>query len=365
MIASHLPLLVCDLRRYLELFPYVGLWSWKYYCFEREEVSWVRALPCPITELGGVKLFDNLNDTAVVLSSTEAEDLEATSWMDWWTFVARSMTLSSSGDHHKVKRLIVARASCQLLVAKTASTMWANLLLMRHDTVLAKVKDNVSFEFFMNLRNSPLLNESELFPEDAVEKAIVKASQVLHGEAILKAVTIEKSSKKPMKWLQFPSQRSSLRHLSVLATTSRQSLGRGTSSESSSGSKPASFSDKRGGEMVLMVLYLSPCRRWEVFSGGIGLLGGLQELGIGLWRFSFRGTRFHSIISHLWHGNPWIPCLRLGVCQGSDTSGGSGWNAAERHSETGSPIQSGVLSSASFWFRRQWGSWGGGGATCD
>ena len=60
-------------------------------------------------------------------------------------------------------------ARCQLLVAKTASTMWANLLLKRCDAALAKVKDSISFESF----------------------------------TIHKAVTIEKFSKKPTKLLQF------------------------------------------------------------------------------------------------------------------------------------------------------------------
>ena len=50
--------------------------------------------------------FDSLSKTDVVLSSTEAEDLEAvartiveaTSWMYWWTFAAKFMMLSGSED---------------------------------------------------------------------------------------------------------------------------------------------------------------------------------------------------------------------------------------------------------------------------
>ena len=78
-----------------------------------------------------MKSFENLNKTDVVVSSIEAKDLEVvactvievTSWMGWWTFTARSMTLSSSSDRHKVKCLFVAGTRCQLLVAKTASVV--------------------------------------------------------------------------------------------------------------------------------------------------------------------------------------------------------------------------------------------------
>ena len=54
----------------------------------------------------GMLSFDSLSKTDVVLSSTEAEDLEAvartiveaTSWMYWWTFAAKFMMLSGSED---------------------------------------------------------------------------------------------------------------------------------------------------------------------------------------------------------------------------------------------------------------------------
>ena len=64
--------------------------------------------------------------------------IEATSWMDWWMFAARSMALSSSRDAYKVRHLFAAEAHCQLLVTKTASTVWANLLLKRYNAVWPK-----------------------------------------------------------------------------------------------------------------------------------------------------------------------------------------------------------------------------------
>ena len=92
---------------------------------------------------------------------------------------------------------------CQLLVANTASTMCTNMLLKHHDTIVAKIKDNISFESFMDLQNLPLCDSLNLFPKEAIEKAIVKSSTDLHDEVIYKAVTLDKHLKKPQKRLHF------------------------------------------------------------------------------------------------------------------------------------------------------------------
>ena len=60
--------------------------------------------------------------------------------------------------------------------------------------VLAKVKDSMSFESFMDSRNSTISTGDELFPVDVLKQAIDKASNFLHGEAIRKAVTRDKPS---------------------------------------------------------------------------------------------------------------------------------------------------------------------------
>ena len=77
-------------------------------------------------------------------------------------------------------------ARCQLLVPKTASTLWANILV--------KVKDSMSFESFMDLRNSSISTGDKLFPTDVLKQAIEKTSKVLHDEAICKAVTRDQPS---------------------------------------------------------------------------------------------------------------------------------------------------------------------------
>ena len=52
-----------------------------------------------------MKSFYNLNKTEEVISSSEVEDLEAapstlleaTTWMDWWTYAAKSLAIYSCG----------------------------------------------------------------------------------------------------------------------------------------------------------------------------------------------------------------------------------------------------------------------------
>ena len=50
----------------------------------------------------------------------------------------------------------VAGAWCQLLLVRTTSTLSANLLIKRYNVVLGKLKDNISFKSFMDLRNVSL-----------------------------------------------------------------------------------------------------------------------------------------------------------------------------------------------------------------
>ena len=155
-----------------------------------------------VTELTGLHTFDNLNKMDVIWSSTEAADMEAalrsiveaTSWMDWWTYAMKSLSLKSTDDTRLLRRFSMATARCQLLVVKTASTLWANVILKRRDAVLAKVKDAMSFESYNDLRNSKILSGEELFPADVLEKAIEKSLTVLHDEATRKVFTRDKPS---------------------------------------------------------------------------------------------------------------------------------------------------------------------------
>ena len=65
-------------RKVLKLLLYQGVCSRKFYCFEGEELTKAKELNRHVTELVGLRSFDNLNKTDVIWSSTEAEDMEAT-----------------------------------------------------------------------------------------------------------------------------------------------------------------------------------------------------------------------------------------------------------------------------------------------
>ena len=123
---------------------------------------------------------------------------------------------------------------CQLLVAKTTFNVWADLILRHRDAVLAKIKDNISFKYFMDLCNSPLSGSSEHISKDTVEKAVVKATHVLRDEAVRKAVTQDKPTKEPQKCLQFlQSMKQAQSSKQSGYQPSRQSSGRGSSSSGS------------------------------------------------------------------------------------------------------------------------------------
>ena len=84
-------------------------------------------------------------------------------------------------------------------MAKTTSTLLANVILKRRDAVLAKVKDSMSSESFMDLRNVKVSVGSELFSAEVLEKVVKESSNVLHDEAIRKTVSRDKPASRSKK----------------------------------------------------------------------------------------------------------------------------------------------------------------------
>ena len=72
----------------------------------------------------------------------------------------------------------------QLLVAKTASTLWANMILKLGDAILAKVKDSMSFELFIDLRNSKISTGEELYPTEVLNKAVTRDKPSTRGKKL-------------------------------------------------------------------------------------------------------------------------------------------------------------------------------------
>ena len=50
--------------------------------------------------------------------------LEVTPWIDWWFCADESLAICDKLDSAKVKHFFVVGARCQILVVKTASTIW-------------------------------------------------------------------------------------------------------------------------------------------------------------------------------------------------------------------------------------------------
>ena len=83
---------------------------------------------------------------------------EAMFWIDQWTYSAKSLDLRDRSDAPKFKYLFTAGARCHLLVTNAALTVWANLLLKCRDAFLGKLKDDMSFEAFLDSCNTPQLD---------------------------------------------------------------------------------------------------------------------------------------------------------------------------------------------------------------
>ena len=98
-----------------------------------------------------------------------------------------------------IRRLSLAGTRCQLLVVKTASTLWANFILKRRGGVLAKLKDSISFESFKDLRNARPSNSNKLFLADILKKPVERFLKVLYDEAIRKAMAQAKPQHKAKK----------------------------------------------------------------------------------------------------------------------------------------------------------------------
>ena len=62
-----------------KLLPYLGVCSCRFYRFEGEKVMKAQSLNHHVMELVGLRSYDNLNRTDVILSSSKAE-MEATLW---------------------------------------------------------------------------------------------------------------------------------------------------------------------------------------------------------------------------------------------------------------------------------------------
>ena len=144
-------------------------------------------------------------------SSSKIKDLEAsartllevTSWVDWWFYNTKSLPMSDCSRRAKVEDFFVTGDRMQLLLVETTSTIWANSVLKYRDALMGKVKDDVSLESFMEVHNALLSCLTELFLPGVLERAAEKSSWVLHDEAIMEAVTMEKKQQKPSKKLQF------------------------------------------------------------------------------------------------------------------------------------------------------------------
>ena len=116
-------------------------------------------------------VLTNLSKTSVVFTSTAIKDLEtiaealleSTSWMAWWFYVAKSLAMHDTSERAEVQCLFITGVRMQLSDGMITSIVWTDLMLKHHNAVLQKVKDNISFESFMELSSAPSVVQLSCF----------------------------------------------------------------------------------------------------------------------------------------------------------------------------------------------------------
>ena len=117
--------------------------------------------------------------------------LESSSWLDWWSCAAWSMILLNCNDEVKCYFLFVAGAWTRMMMAHISLLLWVNTVLKRWNEVLAKLKLNLIYVAWMELRNASIFNAFRLFPSYFISKAAKKSSHTFWGilkDSILWAV---------------------------------------------------------------------------------------------------------------------------------------------------------------------------------
>ena len=188
-----------------------------------------------------------------------------------------------------------------------------------------KVKGNISFESFMELRNS-----TEWFPWGALERAAKKSGCVFHDEAIRKAVLMDNPQKKPTSVFSLLSQLTGGSQLNV---------------------RTPNLPGRLQGRVLLLTvrsLLLQGKKFWR-FLASLSAANGRHfrtalVFLVSLWSRWLDGggslLQVHCLLPTpptCVTGTSRVPFLLLGVCWGSSTSMRSGQDAAERLLGTGRP----------------------------
>ena len=133
--------------------------------------------------------------------------------------------------------------------------------------MLAKVKDSISFESFMDLRNLKLSRAQTYSWPMSWRRPWKSLQKVHHDEAIWKAVSYDKPASKGKKLHFFQaSQQQPQQPLPKKSSGSSTRLSFQSSSSSSSSSKALFlFLSLREGEEILKAPCLPHSHKWEVF----------------------------------------------------------------------------------------------------
>ena len=103
--------------------------------------------------------------------------------MDWWLFMARSLVKGSKKDS-KVNCFFLASVRTQMMMARTATVLWANTVHKCQDVILTKIKANIGIVSMLEICSDLVCYSVELFPSSVVARVTERFSRVLHDECV-------------------------------------------------------------------------------------------------------------------------------------------------------------------------------------
>ena len=81
--------------------------------------------------------------------------------MDWWFYVSKSQAIPDKPRMDKMRYLFVAGARCQLMVAKSASTIWVSTQATRR--CAGKTEGQYQLQVLCGTLHAPLSDSTELY----------------------------------------------------------------------------------------------------------------------------------------------------------------------------------------------------------
>ena len=117
-----------------------------------------------VTKISDVRSKESISRSDVTFTFTKLMQvgaalrmlLEAASWIDCWHIVNGFLVTANWTREGKCHRLFRIGAKTMVMISKTASVLWSNSVIRRHDTELSKISSKITYEHKIGNVKPPL-----------------------------------------------------------------------------------------------------------------------------------------------------------------------------------------------------------------